>query len=32
MANGEVEFKIRKTGASQTLSPDAAFNAIMETR
>jgi hypothetical protein len=27
-----VEFKIRKTGASQTLSPDAAFNAIMETR
>jgi len=32
MANGEVEFKIRKTGASQTLSPDAVFNAIMETR
>jgi prolyl-tRNA synthetase len=32
MANGEVEFKIRKTGASQTLSPDAAFNAIMESR
>lgn len=32
MANGEVEFKTRKTGVSQTLSPDAAFNAVMETR